>query len=157
MSGVSDDPEAAAGSGGMSRKTTSAIMAYPPNAGSSQAPAANTGVGRATVDGSEKQASAGDRKVTETALAHMEKLITDTDTKAVKEPMKKTINIGNLGEDQLLVMIQGYVKTMSDFAGKTRNVHKELKETLLNTEKVLTQYMRVRKTKKVTHAPRSHR
>lgn len=72
MSGVSNDPEAAAGSGGTSRVSKSATMAYPQNAGSSQAPATNTGVGNATTIGGEKQTSDGDRKVTDTAMAHVD-------------------------------------------------------------------------------------
>lgn len=59
--------------------STLAIIAYPPNAGSLQAPAANTGVGTATADGSKKQASVGDRKVTETALSRAENFIANMD------------------------------------------------------------------------------
>jgi len=39
-------------------------------------------------------------------------------------------------------MLIGYVNTMTDFAKKTRNVHKELKDTLTNTGMVLHQYMK---------------
>lgn len=161
LSGLSDDSEAAAGSGGTSRVSISASMAYPQNAGSSQAPAANTGVGTATAGGSAKQASVGDRKVTDTATAQMEKNVGNEGTHASQNDQQSTstpteasnssaergnqrkINIGVLNESELLNMIRGYVNSMADFANKTRNVHKELKDTIRNTGLVLNQYLKI--------------
>lgn len=45
---------------------------------------------------------------------------------------KRVINISVLNEVDLLNLIKGYVNSMTDFA-KTRNVHKELEDTLTNT------------------------
>lgn len=44
-----------------------------------------------------------------------------------------TINITTLGEDEFLKMFNNYVASMNAFANRTRNVHKELKETLEKT------------------------
>lgn len=59
----------------------------------------------------------------------------------------RTINIGTLGEEDLMRMLQGYLNSMITFAGKNRNVHKELKETLANAGKVLTQYVKVKNSR----------
>lgn len=60
---------------------------------------------------------------------------------------KRVVNIANLNEDQLFDMIQGYVSTMVKFASNNRNVHKEIKETLANTGKVLSQYAKIKNAK----------
>lgn len=57
---------------------------------------------------------------------------------------KRVINIGALNEEELLGMIKGYVNVMIDFANKTRNAHKELKDTLTNTGMVLNQYLKIK-------------
>lgn len=57
---------------------------------------------------------------------------------------KRVINIGILNEAELLVMIKGYVNSMTDFAKRTRNVHKKLKDTLTNTGIVLNQYLKIK-------------
>lgn len=57
---------------------------------------------------------------------------------------KRIINIGVLNETELLNMIKGYVNSMTVFAKKTRNVHKDLKDTLINTEIVLNQYVKIK-------------
>jgi len=64
----------------------------------------------------------------------------------------RTINIGNLKEEELLVMIQGYIISMSEFAERTRNVHKELKDTLKHTGMVMKQYVKVKSTGRNTIA-----
>lgn len=46
-------------------------------------------------------------------------------------------------------MIQQYVKGMNNFAMTTRNVHRELKETLPKTYNLLSQYMKLK-----NHGPR---
>lgn len=124
----------------------SAVMAYPENAGISQAPAANTGVGKATAGGSAKQASVGDRKLTETATAHAENIkikTAGTETAAQAVMGKKKINISGINEAELLSMIKVYVNSMAAFADKTRNVHKVLKDTITNTRIVLNQYVKI--------------
>lgn len=49
---------------------------------------------------------------------------------------RRTINIGTLGEDELLNMVRGYINSMLTFAQNTRNVRKKLMETLTNTSMV---------------------
>jgi len=56
---------------------------------------------------------------------------------------KKVIDIGVLSEDELLSKLRGYINSMCAFARSTRNVHKELKETLANSNKVMAQYVKV--------------
>lgn len=57
----------------------------------------------------------------------------------------RIINIAVLNETDLLSMIKGYVNAMTEFAKKTRNVHKELKkDTLTNTGMVLQQYLKIK-------------
>ncbi|KAL4082647.1 hypothetical protein QTP88_029708 [Uroleucon formosanum] len=65
-----------------------------------------------------------------------------TDTK------RKIIDIGVLSEDELLCKLQGYINSMCLFAQNNRNVHKELKETLANSNRIMTQYVKVRKRSK---------
>lgn len=43
-------------------------------------------------------------------------------------------------------MLRGYIDSMSAYAQNTRNVHKELKQTVANTSKVMLQIMRVRES-----------
>lgn len=50
---------------------------------------------------------------------------------------KRTIDISALNEAELLRMINGYINSMTHFAIKTRNVQKELKDTINNTGIVL--------------------
>lgn len=57
---------------------------------------------------------------------------------------RRTIDIAVLNESELLTMIKGYVNSMNDFAKRTRNVHKELKDTLANTGLVLNQYLKIK-------------
>lgn len=57
---------------------------------------------------------------------------------------RSIINIGALNETELLNMLIGYVNTITDFAKKTRNVHKELKDTLTNTGIVLHQNLKIK-------------
>lgn len=180
--GVSDDPEAAAGSGGTSRKSTSAEMAYLLNVGGSQVPAANIGVSKVTADGSEKQALVSDRKVIEaTATAthgalgmdlhsirdkqnpcqtsekdeshvNLDTGNTPTDKRiqyneVLQKPEsapKKVINIMQLNEEQLLGLLQKYLNSMVAFSNKTRNVHRKLKDTIANSDKVITQLVKVK-------------
>ena len=61
-----------------------------------------------------------------------------------KTPKPRSINISTLGEAELLSMIQQCVSGMNTFAANTRNVHKELKETITKTCMLLTQYARVK-------------
>jgi len=55
----------------------------------------------------------------------------------------KVIDIGLLSEDELLRKLRGYINSMCAFAKATRNVHKELKETLVNSNKIMAQYVKV--------------
>lgn len=54
----------------------------------------------------------------------------------------RVIDIGSLGEDELLCMVRGYIKSMFTFSQNTRNVHKDLKETLSNTNIVMVQSLK---------------
>lgn len=45
------------------------------------------------------------------------------------------INITNLNEEQLLLMLQNCVSSMTAFASRTRNVHREFKKNLEKTGK----------------------
>jgi len=56
---------------------------------------------------------------------------------------RKVIDIGALSEDELLCKLRGYINSMCAFAQGTRNVHKELKETLANSNKIMVQYVKV--------------
>lgn len=111
-----------------------------------QAATSSNGAGNSTVKESEKQALLGGRKTTEKTAREP---YGDKDTDGTKVPDKqssgsRTINLGSLGEENLLNLLQGYINSMINFAGKNRNVHKELKDTLTNSGRVLTQFMRVK-------------
>jgi len=56
---------------------------------------------------------------------------------------RKVIDIGVLSEDELLGKLCGYINSMRAFAQSTRNVHKELTETLANSNKIMAQYVQV--------------
>lgn len=58
---------------------------------------------------------------------------------------RKIIDISKFGEEELLNTMRGYINAMVAFAEKTRNVHKELKDTLGSTSKVFAQYLKVKK------------
>lgn len=55
----------------------------------------------------------------------------------------RTIDICTLSVDELLGMLRGFINTMCIFALNTRNVHKELKETLASFNKLLKQHIKV--------------
>jgi len=57
---------------------------------------------------------------------------------------RREIDIGALSEEALLDLLRGYINSMCAFAGATRNVHKELKETLINSRRTMAQYVKVR-------------
>lgn len=59
---------------------------------------------------------------------------------------KKTLNIAVVNKSQLLDMLQNSINSMAAFVKNTRNVHRELKESVANSERVLTRYLKVRKT-----------
>jgi len=59
----------------------------------------------------------------------------------------RTINIGVMGEEELLKYIHGYVNSIAKIASSTRNVHKELKDTIANTDMLLKQYLKTKKAK----------
>jgi len=66
---------------------------------------------------------------------------------------KRIIDIGALSEEALLDLLRGYINSMCAFAGATRNVHKELKETLTNSSRIMTQYVKVRQQGQNKDAP----
>lgn len=68
-------------------------------------------------------------------------------------PQKRTIDIGALSEEALLDLLRGYINSMCAFAGATRNVHKELKETLTNSSRIMTQFVKVRQQGRNKDAP----
>jgi len=57
-----------------------------------------------------------------------------------KSEKTRTINIAILSEAELLELITQYVTSMNKFAISTRNVHREIKDTLSKTCMLLTQY-----------------
>jgi len=59
-----------------------------------------------------------------------------------KTATRKVIDIGALSGGELLDKLQGYINSMCAFALGTRNVHKELKDTLANLRTVMLQYTR---------------
>jgi len=59
-------------------------------------------------------------------------------TKQTASSQQRVIDIGDLDGDEFLCMLRGYVNSMCDFAKSNRNVHKELKHTLSNSNAVLT-------------------
>jgi len=63
---------------------------------------------------------------------------------ANRTAQRRVIDIGVLSEDELLSKLRGYINSMCTFAQSTRNVHKELKETLANSNRVMMQYIKVR-------------
>jgi len=67
-----------------------------------------------------------------------------TSSESTDEATRRKVDITKLNETELLSVINRYINTMSTFAAKTRNVHKELKDTLSNTSKAMTQYMKIR-------------
>lgn len=56
----------------------------------------------------------------------------------------RVIDIGSWNEDQLLGKIQEYIFHMTKFATNTKNVHRELKDTLGKTGTLLKQYAKVK-------------
>jgi len=64
---------------------------------------------------------------------------------AEASPVVKTINITTLSEAELLDKSLHYVAYMEKFALKTRNVHREIKDTLPKLRMLLTQYIKVKK------------
>lgn len=72
------------------------------------------------------------------------------------EKAKQTIKISNLSEEQLFTKLQEYISTMYQFASKTKNVHRELKETLSNTAKVFQQYSKIRSNKIINNSSASN-
>lgn len=148
--GVSETPELAAGSGGTSRESSSLSSSYPENSEEvRQASAASNGAGTATVGSAEKQdTTLGRNSESATVTAHVgenggaaSQSVKIDDNKSLKS---RIIDIGTLGEAKLLSMIQHYVTGMNTFEANTRNVHKELKETLAKTCMLLKQYTRVK-------------
>jgi len=59
----------------------------------------------------------------------------------------RSVDISSLDEEELLGMIQGYMKSMLAFAEANRNVHKELKTKLKYTRLVLFQFVGTRNTR----------
>jgi len=57
------------------------------------------------------------------------------------------VNIATLGEEELLNMVHQLVASMVTFASNTRNVHKELKESLTKASKVMTRLKKIRDAK----------
>lgn len=62
-------------------------------------------------------------------------------------PTTRSVDISSLDEEELLSMMQGYIKSMLAFAEANRNVHKELKNKLKNTGLVLSQFVKIRNTR----------
>ncbi|KAL4091788.1 hypothetical protein QTP88_026422 [Uroleucon formosanum] len=56
---------------------------------------------------------------------------------------KRTIDIGALSEEALLDLLRGYINSMCAIAQSNRNVHKELKETLANSSRLMSQDSKV--------------
>lgn len=56
----------------------------------------------------------------------------------------RSTNIRTRSEEELLTMLRGYINSMAVFAQNNRNVHKELKETIANSSKVMSQFIRIR-------------
>jgi hypothetical protein len=102
-------------------------------AGSSkQGPAADNGVGNETAGGGTHASTRG-------------REATSSETQMTAQQKKaRTINIATLGEEELLNMVHSYITNMVTFANNTRNVHKELKETLAKTSLLMTQFRKVR-------------
>jgi len=65
----------------------------------------------------------------------------------------RRVVVETLSEDEFMGKFRGYINSMCSFAQSTRNVHKELKETLANSNIIITQYVKVlnqRRIKDVT-------
>jgi len=120
-----------AGGSGSSHKSSSAIQ-NPVTGVSSQALVSGIATAETVVpEGTQRnQAPDGD------TIANME-----TTNRAAQ---RKVIDIGVLSEDELLCKLRGYINSMCAFAQSTRNVHKELKETLANSSIIMAQYVKVR-------------
>jgi hypothetical protein len=55
---------------------------------------------------------------------------------------RNVVDIGALSKDELLEKLRGYINSMCAFAQANKNVYKELKETLLNSNRVMAQYVK---------------
>lgn len=59
---------------------------------------------------------------------------------------KEAINLNLISENQLLETLKKYVFSVHKFACSTKNVHRELKESLTYTANVLDQYTKIKGT-----------
>jgi len=130
-----------------------------------QASTASKGAGRATIgEGAEQALSSGRKATEETNIEQTRRREQLVASDAKPGPSTKTgdsaregeasqasdtstgrkINIGSLNEEELLNMIGSYLILMIAFAERTRNVHKELKDTLKNTGLVMKQYIKIK-------------
>jgi len=116
-----------------------------------QAPAVDYGVGNSSAGRVAKQDPTPGRKTGDDSATDKVRDTGIEDNKGADNrptgPPRRVIDIGALGEDELLGMLRGYINTMLIFAQNTRNVHKELKETLANTHKVMGQYLKAKSQK----------
>jgi len=103
-----------------------------------QASTASNGAGKTTAGEGAKQALSSGHKATEETAG------ISASNKPVG-PQQRTIDIGALSEEALLDLLRGYINSMYAFAQTNRNVHKELKETLANSNRVMSQYTKVLK------------
>lgn len=72
------------------------------------------------------------------------------------EKTKQTINISLLSEEQLFTRLEDYISMMHQFFSNTKNVHRELKDTLNNTFKVFKQYAKVRSINTIKNSSYLH-
>lgn len=106
---------------------------------SRQASTASNGAGKSTVGEGAKQALSSGRKATEDTVGTSSEKLTTSVNRAAQ---RNVVDIGALSKDELLDKLRGYINSMCAFAQANKNVHKELKETLVNSNKVMTQYVK---------------
>ena len=58
---------------------------------------------------------------------------------------RRKVDLATLTEDEALVMLQGHINCMVEFADQTRNVHRELKDKLRNTGQLFARFLMLRR------------
>lgn len=72
---------------------------------------------------------------------------TTTDGGSAENKQTNIINVAALSEAELLDKIQAYLMYMNNFANNTRNLHKDIKDTLPKACMLLTQYRKIKNTR----------
>lgn len=82
-----------------------------------------------------------------------EKIAENGNENVQEKVQKRTVNIKDFNEDELMKMLRSYMDRKAAFANNTKNFHKELKECTANTRTVLYRYVSISSKDKTTPSP----